>query len=325
MNRRGRTLGRRQRACRSGRRGQALSGWVALPLAVIAVIAVLGQPGYAAASGSGTLTFTPPNGPAGTQVTVTIAADPPGPTAYLLSASPADPASNSCADGVTPDDAPKIIVMPGQPTTTTFTWPAQFFSGAYYLCASPAGGLKGPTVWSQQPFRVGSGTPTEAVPTPTHSAVVAQVTSDGVTAGGVVTLTVDTVTLGGATPQYFTLIRPGQPGAVQVNWVEAGQHLSVYTYDISIPNDTPPGTYAVRVIAGDSAVTSNAFQVVSVPARGGGPGPNLSPPALSVPGASAISPVDTLLVAAIVLLLALAVASLATPLLRRWRQGARSR
>lgn len=115
---------------------------------------------------------------------------------------------------------------------------------------------------------------------------------------------------------------------MQVNWLAAGQgqRLSTYIYDIIIPIDTLPGTYEIRVTAGDGslAATSNTFQVVSAPARGGGPGGSnvSSHPPIAVRGASAISPFGALLVAVIVLLLTLAVASLAAPLLRRQRHHA---
>ena len=304
----------------------ALSCALATPLVAAAMLAQLP---LAAASGfGGAVTFTPLSGPPGVQVTVTISAEPPSPTPYVLSVSPTDPAASACSDGVVLDSAPKIIVVPGQPTTTTFTWPAEFFSGAYYLCASPSSGQKGPIVWSQQPFTVGSGTPTGAVPIAASSGVVAQVPpGGGVTPGSVITLTVDTSALGGDMPQYFTLIQPGQPSGVQVNWVSSGQQLSTYTYDISIPTDTPPGTYAVRVTTADGSVvaTSNTFQVVSA-APGGPGGPSVSShPPISVRGSSATSPFGTLLIAAIALLLALAVASLAAPLLRRQSHDTPSR
>lgn len=304
-------------------RALALSCALAAPLVAAAM---LSQPPIAAASGfGGAVTFTPLSGPAGTLVTVTISAEPPSPTPYVISVSPTNPASNACADGLRLDNAPKIIVVPGQPTTTAFTWPADLSSGAYYLCAGPAGGQTGPFVWSQQPFMVSSGTPTGSGSIPPGAAVVAQVPPDGgVTPGTVITLTVDTAAFDGAIPQTFILIQPGRSGGVQVNWVGAGQSSTVYTYDISIPTDTPPGAYAVRVTTADGSIaaTSNTFQVVSAaPGGPGGPGgPSASShPPISVRGSSAISPFGALLVAVIALLLALAVASLAAPLLRRQR------
>ncbi|HEX6799097.1 MAG TPA: hypothetical protein VF116_15415 [Ktedonobacterales bacterium] len=312
---RGRSPGGQRRAYRLvGCATLALSCVLATPLAAAAVLA---RSPIAAASGfGGAVTFTPPSGPPGTLVVVTISAEPPSPTPYVLSISPTDPAASACADGLRLDNAPKIIVMPGQPTTTTFFWPTDLSSGAYYLCAGPAGGQTGPIVWSQQPFMVSSGTPT--VP-----AVVAQVPP-----GGAVTVTVDTSALGGDTPQDFSLTQPGQPGAVPVNWVSETQSGTVYTYTVSIPVDTSPGTYAVRVttVGGGIAAISNTFQVVAPSGRGGPGGPSVSShPPISVPGTSATSPTTALLVAAIALLLALAVAGLAAPLLRRQRHGTRSR
>lgn len=324
---RDRSPGGQRRAWRLGWcRALALSCALAVPLVAAAMLA---QPPIAAASGfGGAVTFTPLSGPPGTQITVTISAEPPSPTEYVLSVSATDPAANACADGLRLDNAPKIIVVPGQPTTTAFTWPANLSSGAYYLCAGPAGGQTGPIVWSQQPFTVSSGTPTGPRSIPPGTAVVAQVPPDGgVTPGSVISLTVDTAAFDGAMPQTFTLIQPGQPGGVQINWVASGQSSTVYTYDISIPTDTPPGAYAVRVTTADDSIaaTSNTFQVVSA-APGGPGGPSVSShPPISVRGSSATSPVGALLVAVIALLLALAVAGLAAPLLRRQRHSTRPR
>lgn len=292
--------------------------------ALIALVA-LARPGVAAASGSGTLTFTPVTGPVGTQVTVKFYAEPPVSTLYVLSVSPTGGASSTCSDAVVLPDAPKIIVMPDQQATITFIWPTELSSGAFYLCAGPAGGQTGPAVWSHWAYVVSAGPPPTATPSPPpDSGVVADVPSGGVMAGGVLTLVVDTAALDGELPQNVSLIQRGQSGAVQVNWVQVGQHLTVYTLDVSVPTDTSPGTYEVRVTGdGGLAATSNAFLVVPFAASRGGP--QSVPPLISVPGLSTTSPVSALLVAVIALLLILAVASLAALLLRRRRHTVRPR
>ncbi len=288
-----------------------------------AALGLLALSGNTAASGSGgAVTFTPQEGPAGTQVSVTIVAEPPGPTPYLLGVSPTDPAANNCADGVAPSDGPKIVVIPGQPTTTTISWPAAFISGAYYLCASPAAGQKGPTVWSQQPFVVTSGTsgsPPGSLSAGATSGVVAEVSGGSVVAGSTFTLSVDAdAALAANAPGTIMLQEPVTFASVQVHWALVTRDGPVYTYAVTVPVDTPPGTYEVQVIAGNgaTAATSNRFQVVSSAAVSRG-GSHSLPPGTARPA----SPMGTLLVAAIALLLALGAASLAAPLLRRPRRG----
>ena len=315
-----RASGKWQRAWRWSLR--ALGPLCAL-LAVIGPLAALAPAGQAAASGfGGAVTFDPQSGPVGAQVTVTITAEPPGPTPYLLSISLTDPAASKCANGVTLSDAPKIIVMPGQPTTTTFSWPAAFFSGAYYLCAIPAGGQKGPTVWSRQQFFVTGVSAPGSAPTGRDSGVAVHVPGGAVVAGHNFTLTVDVqAALGGNAPTTIMLLSPTQFSQVQVAWAQVGQDGAVYTYVVTVPADTPPGMYEAQVLAGDGEVsaTSNQFQVVSSVAVSRG-GPRSSPPQT----VRSASPLGALLVAAIALLLALAVASLAAPALRRWHQVTRS-
>lgn len=307
--------------CRLARRALIMGGLLSTALAALAL------PGNIAASGfGGAVTFDPQSGTVGTQVTVTVSAEPPGPTPYLLSVSPTDPAANNCANGVTLSDAPKIIVMPGQPTTTTFNWPTAFFSGAYYLCASPAAGQKGPTVWSQQTFFVTGVSEPGSAPTGRDSGVVAQVPGGAVVAGHSFTLTVDAnAALGGNAPTAIDLVAPAQFVQEQVAWTQMSQDGPVYTYSVFVPAETPPGRYEAQVIAGDGEVTatSNQFQVVSAAAVSRG-GPRSSPPLISVPGAAATSPLGVLLIAAIALLLALGAASLAAPLLRRLRRDVES-
>lgn len=306
--------GERRRASGMG----AALAWSFVLSAALVTLATLALPGFAAARGNSgvTLTFTPQSGAPGTQVTVTIIANPPGPTPYLLSASPTNPGVNSCASGVTLSDAPKIIVMAGQPTTTSFTWPSELASGAYYLCAGPVSSQQGPVVWSQQPF-IATGGSASVPPSP---GVEADVQGGVIAAGGNFTLTVDATALAGDSPQFLTLIQPGQPDAVQLNWMETVQNGGGYTFDVTVPANTLPGIYAVRVLGGGGQVaTSNSFQVVSdaVVQPGGGPQLSSQPLPISVPGSSSTSPASTLLVALVVLLLALAVACLVVPALRR--------
>lgn len=138
------------------------------------------------------------------------------------------------------------------------------------------------------------------------------------------TLTVDAkAALGGNAPTTIMLLSPAQFSQEQVGWTQVGQDGDVYTYSVTVPADTPPGTYEVQVLAlnGGVGATSNSFEIVSSGASRGGP--HSSPPLVSVPGSSTTSPAGALLIAAIALLLALAVTSLAAPMLRRPRHDAR--
>lgn len=324
--------GRGHWRARRKQRGRVLRAHVralscASSVALIA-LAVLAWPGVAAASGSGTLTFMPVTGPVGTRVTVKFYAEPPVSTPYVLSASPTGGASSTCSDAVVLPDAPKIIVLPDQQATITFIWPAELSSGAYYLCAGPAGGQTGPAVWSQWAYVVSAGPPPAATPSlPPDSGVVADVPNGGVPAGGTFTLTVDTAAaLDGNAPTAVTLIEEAGLSAVPVHWGQTARAGSVYTYDVTVPEDAPPGRYVVRVTAAGgslSATSTNPFLVVSAVVLGSKA--HSSPPLISMPDTSASAPAGALLVAAIALLLILAIASLAAPLLRRRRHTVRPR
>lgn len=288
-----------------------------LPLALVA-LAALAWPGVTAASGSGTLTFTPVSGPVGTRVTVTISAGLLTSTPYVLSASPAGGASTTCSGAVVLPDAPKIIVVPYQPTTTAFIWPAEFSSGAYYLCAGPASGQAGPAVWSHWSYVVSAGpSPTATASQPLDSGVAVNVPKGGVAAGGTFTLVVDTgAALNGNAPTAIMLIELEDLSTVPVRWEQTAQVGTIYSYEVTVPANAPSGRYDVRVTAAGgslSATSADPFLVVA----------GSAPPAISSPlGASATSQTNPLLVAAIALLLALAVASLVGPLLRRRRRNA---
>jgi len=286
--------------------------------AAVSAICGLGAVPVARASSYGPLSFTPPAGPVGTQVTLQLNADVNTTTTFQLGATTTPPDQGQCADTVPLPGVGPVVVSAGKQSIIQFAWPAAFSSGNYWLCATEADGNGTLSFESATPYAVTSGPVASPTPAPPPAAVIQGPTSN-LTPGATLTVDVSNWFTDDGTPPVQVRLLPDDGGTAYAQVVVVGNPTpGEYLVRFTLPDQLPPGHYSLQLAGGSlSQVPVSDITVVSSSQSPAG----LAPSRVVVRSGQPLAPGDsapsvptpiTLLVAA---LLALAVALLVRPAL----------
>ncbi len=212
---------------------------LAIPFALLSMTTYF-APLSRASGVPGAISFTPTNGPVGTQVTVSI--NPPAGT-YTLGVTTTSPTAGGCAKAQPlPGVAPVSVGEGGG--GATFTWPSAFSQGAYWLCGTPQG--PGQTAASHQSFLVivpGAPTPTPLPATGPTATIQISTPTAGVVVGSNFTVLVMGWSDRSGEPPLSVSLSAENPTAIPSD----GERI----YYISVPStitaqDNHTGNYTLR-------------------------------------------------------------------------------
>jgi hypothetical protein len=248
----------------------ALALATAVALSLVASACGSAQASARLSSGYGQVGMEPLEGPVGITVQVGITLSFSTPTAYILRASPSG--NTILCDNAKPIPGAAPVIINDQGGHGEFTWPAALGPGLYSVCATPPAGT-GQTAYSQQTFTVldPNAPPPTIAPIPGAEVFL----TSGVVTGTPFDINVMNW-LGGQHPESARLVAMQSPPPAGFNLTGETLNFDLsptqppggYNLHTTVPNDVPPGPYAIAVEGGGVSVHTNVFTVAepSVPA-----------------------------------------------------------